>query len=156
MKKFYLAVATGLGFGLMSPASGTWGTLVGIPLVLIFSHVSHFWYFVAMALLFALGVKAASEAERHYGEADDGRIVIDEIVGYMVTMWPFPAHGWNMFWAFILFRIFDVIKPFPARRIDEAKAGGLGVMADDVFAAIWALAALWILCRLGWFGCRLK
>jgi phosphatidylglycerophosphatase A len=153
MKRFYLVVATGLGTGLMSPASGTWGTLVGIPLVLLFAHCSHFWYFIVMAALFALGVKAANVAEQHYGEVDSSKIVIDEIVGYMVTMFTIPAHGWNLFWGFILFRIFDVIKPFPARRIDEAKAGGLGVMADDFFAALYALLVLYLMCRWRWFGC---
>lgn len=156
MKKFVLAIATGLGFGYLRPASGTWGTLVGIPVVLLLHGLSPFSYLVTMIGLFCIGAWAAGAAEIHFQKSDASQIVIDEIVGYMLTMFLVPLTFWNMFWAFILFRFFDVVKFWPARSIDRADIGGLGVMADDVAAAVYANIALHLLCRWGWFGCVWK
>lgn len=153
MKSIYLAIATGLGSGYLRPASGTWGTLVGIPLVILFSYLSPFGYFLAMLATFFIGVKASTIAEAHFGESDSGNIVIDEIVGLLLTMFLVPVGFWNLFWAFFLFRFFDIVKFWPARQIDRAGAGGLGVMADDVAAAVYANIVLRIFCALGWFGC---
>ena len=156
MKKFVLAIATGLGFGYIKPASGTWGTLVGIPLVLLCSSMSPFLYFVTMFGLFFIGAWAAGLAEIHFGKADAQHIVIDEIVGYMLTMFMAPVTFWNMFWAFMLFRFFDVVKFYPARMIDRAKAGGIGVMADDIAAACYACIALQLMIKFEWLGCGLN
>jgi len=153
VKKFVLAIATGLGFGYLKPASGTWGTLVGIPLVLVCAHMSPFAYLVTVIGLFFIGSWAASAAEVHFGKSDAGQIVIDEIVGYQFTMFMVPLTFWNMFWAFFLFRFFDVVKFWPARSIDRANLGGIGVMADDIAAAVYANIALQLLVVLGWLGC---
>jgi phosphatidylglycerophosphatase A len=153
VKSIYLAIATGLGSGYLRPASGTWGTLVGIPLVLLFSTLSPLGYFLAMLATFFIGVKASEVAEKHFGESDSGNIVIDEIVGLLLTMYLVPVGFWNLFWAFFFFRFFDIAKFWPARQIDRAGAGGLGVMADDVAAAVYANILLQIFCTLGWLGC---
>jgi len=153
VKTIYLAIATGLGTGYLRPASGTWGTLVGIPLVLLLAQGSPFAYFLAMLVLFFIGIKAADFAERHFGESDSSNIVIDEIVGYVLTMYLVPVGFWNLFWAFFFFRFFDIAKFWPARQIDRAQAGGLGVMADDVAAAVYANILLRVFCALGWLGC---
>jgi phosphatidylglycerophosphatase A len=152
----YLAVATGLGTGLMRPAPGTWGTLVGIPLAYFLSRLGPTGYAIFTIVLFIFGVKASSYAEEYFEKADARAIVIDEVVGYLVTMFLLPATFWNLVWAFFLFRAADVAKPWPARAIDRAKAGGLGVMADDVFAAIYANLGVHLLAWLGWFGCALN
>jgi len=91
--------------------------------------------------LFAAGVWAGTTAERYFGGIDPGPIVIDEVVGMLVTLAFIPV-GWSGAAAgFLLFRIFDVIKPFPARQLERLH-GGLGVMADDVMAAVYANLSL--------------
>jgi len=94
--------------------------------------------------LFAAGVWAATAAERYFGGTDPGHIVIDEVVGMLITL-AFVPVGWSGAAAgFVLFRIFDVIKPYPARRFERLH-GGLGVMADDVMAGVYANLALRLL-----------
>jgi phosphatidylglycerophosphatase A len=92
--------------------------------------------------LFAAGVWAGTTAERYFGGVDPGPIVMDEVVGMLITLAFIPNLGWSGVLAgFILFRIFDVIKPYPAGRFEELH-GGLGVMADDAMAAIYANLSL--------------
>ena len=97
-----------------------------------------------IVLLFGVGVWAGTTAERYFGGVDPGPIVLDEVVGMLITLAFIPV-GWSGALAgFLLFRIFDIIKPFPARRF-EALHGGLGVMADDAMAAIYANISLRLL-----------
>jgi phosphatidylglycerophosphatase A len=103
---------------------------------------------VLMAALFAVGVWAGTIAEQYFGGIDPGPIVIDEVVGMLITLAFIPV-GWSGALAgFVLFRIFDVIKPFPAARFERLH-GGLGVMADDAMAAVYAnlslRALIWLL-----------
>jgi phosphatidylglycerophosphatase A len=92
------------------------------------------------AALFAVGVPASKAAERYFGRKDPGTVVIDEVVGQMVTLLAATRSGWKgLTAAFLLFRCFDVIKPFPARRLERAP-GGWGIMLDDVAAGAWSLA----------------
>lgn len=92
------------------------------------------------AAIFAAGVPASKAAERYFGRKDPGTVVIDEVVGQMVTLLAAPRSGWKgLTAAFVLFRFFDVIKPFPARRLERAP-GGWGIMLDDVAAGVWSLA----------------
>jgi phosphatidylglycerophosphatase A len=107
----------------------------------------------AIAALFAAGVWAGTVAERYFGGIDPGPVVIDEVVGMLITL-AFVPVGWSgALLGFVLFRIFDVIKPYPAGRF-ERLPGGLGVMADDAMAAVYAnlslRLALWLL--PGWIS----
>lgn len=91
-----------------------------------------------IAGLFAAGVWAGTTAERYFGGVDPGPIVVDEVVGMLITLAFLPGLGWSGVLAgFVLFRIFDVIKPYPAGRLEQLH-GGLGVMADDAMAAVYA------------------
>jgi phosphatidylglycerophosphatase A len=153
VKKIYLTIATGFGTGFMRPASGTWGTLVGIPAVIGLVQLNWFWYLVGTFALFFVGVKASNVAEEHWQESDSSKIVIDEIVGYLVTMLLVPMTFWNLFWAFFVFRFFDIVKIWPARQIDRGGYGGLGVMADDVAAGVYANIVMQLLVAMGWLGC---
>lgn len=99
--------------------------------------------------LFAAGVWAGTTAERYFGGVDPGPIVVDEVVGMLITLAFIPGLGWSGVLAgFVLFRIFDVLKPFPAGRFEQLH-GGLGVMADDAMAAVYAnlslRALVWLL-----------
>jgi phosphatidylglycerophosphatase A len=95
----------------------------------------------AIVALFAVGVWAGTTAERFFGGIDPGPVVIDEVVGMLITLAFVPVGIAGALAGFLLFRVFDVIKPFPARRL-EALHGGLGVMADDAMAAVYANLAL--------------
>jgi phosphatidylglycerophosphatase A len=101
--------------------------------------------------LFAAGVWAGTTAERYFGGIDPGPIVIDEVVGMLITLAFVPVGLAGALAGFFLFRLFDVIKPFPADRLEKLH-GGLGVMADDAMAAVYANASLRILLWLvpGW------
>jgi len=104
--------------------------------------------------LFAAGVWAGTTAERYFGGVDPGPIVLDEVVGMLITLAFIPGIGWSGALAgFVLFRIFDVIKPYPSGRFEQLH-GGLGVMADDAMAAVYANVSLRFLLWLmpGWFA----
>jgi phosphatidylglycerophosphatase A len=94
--------------------------------------------------MLALSFYVAGEAEKIYQKKDDQRIVIDEIIGLQITMLTVAINGLNLCAGFVLFRIFDILKPFPVRNLQELP-GGWGVVADDVGAGIYAGAALWLL-----------
>jgi phosphatidylglycerophosphatase A len=122
-------------------APGTFGTLGAIPLYLALSRVSDAAYVAALVALSALGMLAAERAGRYWGVADASPIVIDEVAGYLLTMalvpfsWPAALAG------FVLFRIFDVLKPWPASALDRVK-NGFGVVMDDLAAGVYAWGAL--------------
>jgi len=141
-------IAMGFGAGKAPMAPGTFGTLVGIPFYLLLSVVSALTYAVIVVALFAFGVWISQIAERRLGRHDHPAIVWDEIVGFLITMFLAPV-GW--LWiliGFLLFRAFDVWKPFPIRVLERLH-GGLGVMADDALAGAYACV---VLQALVWFG----
>jgi phosphatidylglycerophosphatase A len=123
-------------------APGTFGTLGAIPLYLAVSRLAPAGYAVFTVLFSALAVYASERAGKYWRVPDASPIVIDEVAGYLVTMalvpfsWPAVAAG------FVLFRVFDVAKPWPASAADRVK-NGLGVVLDDVFAGVWAWLTLY-------------
>ncbi len=136
-------MATGGGAGLAPVAPGTVGAAVGVVLHLPLAALGPWLYALGAVALLSLGIRAADAAERLYGRKDDGRIVIDEVVGQLVALAPLALPGVRSSWlpvvtGFVAFRVFDVWKPAPARRA-ERLGGGAGVMLDDVVAG--ALAA---------------
>ena len=133
-----IIIASGLGLGYSPVASGTAGSLLGLPLAYLFVRLGGPWYPALTLALFAVGVWASGRAETIYGQKDCGKIVIDEVVGMLITLYLVPP-TWQYYTAgFFLFRFFDIVKPYPAGTIDRKGWGGPGVMLDDVFAAIYA------------------
>lgn len=135
-------------------APGTVGSAAGLAVyLLVWWTRSPVVELALILVLFAAGVWAGTTAERYFGGIDPGPVVIDEVVGMLITLAFIPAGVATAIAGFLLFRIYDVIKPFPAGRL-EALHGGLGVMADDAMAAIYAnltlRAVLWLL--PGWFA----
>jgi phosphatidylglycerophosphatase A len=148
----FLATAAYTGYVPIAP--GTVGSAVGLAVyALVWWTGSAVVEASLILVLFAAGVWAATVAERYFGGIDPGPIVLDEVVGMLITLAFIPV-GWPAALAgFFLFRVFDVIKPFPAGRLEKLH-GGLGVMADDAMAAAYANVSLRLLIALfpDWLG----
>jgi len=147
-------LATGLGAGYFPVAPGTAGSAVGLALVMAFRQAPleplplTVCLTVFTGLLFVVGVWSAGKAEKVFGREDPGQVVIDEVAGQILTFVATPRVTWiGLIAGFILFRGFDIIKPFPARRA-ERFSGGWGIMLDDLVAGLYSLLALVILGRL--------
>jgi phosphatidylglycerophosphatase A len=147
MKFIIKLFATGLGLGLMPFAPGTFGTLLGVGLYWLLWHLPIVHYIIFVVVFIAFSSWVADKAQDLYGTQDPGQIVIDEVAGFLVTMIGHPW-GWKAVVAgFILFRIFDILKPFPIRRIDRTIHSGFGVVLDDVVAGVYANVCLVLVMR---------
>ena len=135
-------VAFGFGAGAASRAPGTVGTLIGVALYVAIAPLPPPWYVAIVTVLFVVGIWVCAHTERKLGIHDHPGIVWDEIVGYLVTMFLAPAGWLPMLGGFLLFRLFDIWKPFPIRALERRVRGGLGTMLDDVLAGLYGLAAL--------------
>lgn len=135
-------LALGAGSGLGPKAPGTYGTLLALPLFLLLMQTPETTHYMVIAALFLVGIPLCAITGRHLGVADHGSIVWDEIVAMLLVL-EFTPHGW-IWWlgAFLLFRLFDIWKPFPIRQLDTRLKGGLGVMLDDLLAALYAIAVI--------------
>ena len=135
-------LALGFGAGCVPKLPGTAGTLVGVFLYLILQHLATLYYTGLLIILFILGIWICGRTARDLGVDDHPAIVYDEIVGYLVTMCMAPS-GWQwMISGFLLFRLFDIWKPWPIRWLDRKVTGGFGVMLDDLVAGLFALVTL--------------
>lgn len=135
-------VAIGLGAGLMPKAPGTAGTLVGVLLYVSFRPMTLAEYLAIVAGLFAAGIWVCGRTAQALGRHDHPWIVWDEIVGFLITMIAAPT-GWPwVILGFVLFRLFDIWKPWPIRWLDRRVGGGLGIMLDDAIAGIYGLLVI--------------
>jgi phosphatidylglycerophosphatase A len=170
-----LAIAT-CGVGYLPLAPGTWGSLVGIGVYVLVRGASmkvffdlgagrnfnllHVYYgVIALELVVILaialaGIWAATRTEKLSGRKDPGKVVIDEVVGQFIAMIPVPfvlgTAWWAAILAFLLFRFFDIVKPYPARRLESLESG-LGIMADDVVAGVYAASVVAVAVVVSWF-----
>ena len=161
-----LAIAT-CGVGYLPLAPGTWGSLVGVGLYLLLQFLiyrfirlfagpnslmllSPWSFFIAIelaliTLITLVGIWAASKAEALLGRKDPGKVVIDEVAGQLIALLPIVPRldpGWlSIIAAFLLFRLFDIVKPYPARRFEKLESG-LGIMSDDIVAGAYAAVAM--------------
>ncbi len=137
-------LASGFGSGLAPRAPGTFGTLAAIPIVLL-AQLLPVWLYVAVTLLmFVAGIFICGRAARDWGVSDHPAIVWDEIVGLLVTMSLAPLGALWLLAGFVLFRVFDIAKPWPIGALDRRVHGGLGIMLDDVVAGIFAGVILYL------------
>ena len=139
--KIIKVLATGFGAGLSPVMPGTAGTLVGVLLCLAFLPLHWVFRFIFVVVFVGVAVYVSGRAEEIYGKKDDQRIVIDEIAGFLLAMLPVAINFLNLALAFVLFRIFDIWKPYPLRKFQEFP-GGWGVVVDDIGAGIYAAAIL--------------
>jgi phosphatidylglycerophosphatase A len=138
-------LALGFGSGLLPRAPGTAGTIAAIPLYLVMQSLALPVYVPLVVVLFLLGIPICAHTAKRLGVHDHPGIVWDEIVGYLVTM-TFAPTGWLWVLAgFVLFRFFDVLKPWPIRWLDRRVGGGFGIMVDDLLAGIAAAGVLQLL-----------
>lgn len=135
-------LAFGFGSGLARHAPGTMGTLAAVPLGWLLKQLPAVGFSVALAALFLLGVYVCGAASRRLGRQDPGGIVWDEMVGFWLTVALVPVSWAWWLAAFLLFRFFDIVKPWPIRQFERKLSGGLGIMFDDVLAAGYAMLIL--------------
>jgi phosphatidylglycerophosphatase A len=138
MNYFILLLATGFGVGYSPIAPGTLGTLIAIPIYYFLSEIPSPLYEITLIGFVFLSVWISENAEIFLGKKDDQRIVIDEIMGFLITMLWVPKTIRFIIIGFFLFRFFDILKPFPIRRLEKRLKGGFGVVLDDVAAGVYA------------------
>ncbi|MFO1462942.1 MAG: phosphatidylglycerophosphatase A [bacterium] len=142
MRRFSLWMSTGLGIGYLPFAPGTFGTLWGVLLFYLTRSLPWPLTAVGTALFVFLAVYWAQQAEAELGTHDSSSIVIDEVVGYLVGVVAIPFGIKTLILSFVLFRLFDIAKPYPIRYIDRHWGGGWGVVMDDVMAGVFANLSL--------------
>ncbi len=141
-------LAFGLGTGLLPKAPGTWGSLLTVLVYWYFAPLDVVALFGISAVLFVAGIWICGTSSKRLGVHDHGGIVWDEVVGMLLTL---TVAGSEPLWiavAFVAFRVFDIWKPWPIRDVDHSLHGGLGIMLDDVLAAVYAALATYVLQRL--------
>ena len=134
-----LAIAT-CGVGYLPLAPGTFGSLVGVAVFLALTKVGSIWLLVAILVFTFAGIWAGTRTEELSHRKDPGKIVVDEVAGQLIALFPLVFAAWSMktvIVSFILFRFFDIVKPYPANRLQDLK-GGMGVMCDDLVAGAYA------------------
>jgi phosphatidylglycerophosphatase A len=133
-----LFLAFGFGSGLAKKAPGTLGTLAAVPVYWLFAQTNLYVYSLLTLIVTVAGIWICDSAAKKLDEHDFGGIVWDEIAGYLITLWLVPFSWQAMVLGFILFRFFDILKPWPIKWVDRQVHGGLGIMLDDVLAGVFA------------------
>lgn len=145
-------ISLGFGTGLAPKAPGTFGTLPALVLVWLFAPLGVSAYVGVVVLFTLLGIYLCGATAKAMGEHDAPAIVWDEIAGFMIAMIAVPVSAWSLLVAFLLFRFFDIVKPWPIRWFDRKVDGGLGIMLDDVIAGLFTLVIMHLLLIYGVFA----
>lgn len=147
------ALATFFGTGYLRPGPGTWGSAAGLLLWLAVAHWAHptrgnlaLGTAIAALVLLLIGIPASAIVAREAGTEDPGFVVLDEVVGQWIALIGATTLWWSWLLAFLLFRVFDILKPPPARQFDRMHSG-FGIMMDDVAAGLYALILVWLTSR---------
>ncbi len=135
-------IATGAWTGYLPKAPGTWGSVLGVAIWFGMRNLMLNQYLICVGILFVVGTICAGAAEKIVDRGDPGLVVIDEIVGQLIALIVVPLNPFAVVAAFVLFRLFDILKPFPINWLDQHIHGGLGIMLDDVVAGCYALLVL--------------
>lgn len=156
MNSILLQIATFFSIGRISKAPGTLATLATIPVWYLLAQAGPLIYMVVTLLLVGIGVWAAQAYEDQSGTHDSKEIVIDEVVGYLITMVWLPITWQSAVAGFILFRFFDIVKPPPIRQLDQKVQGGFGVMVDDIAAGLISSLIMQLLyTQTNWLGSQI-
>ena len=146
MDRLFMGIATGFGAGYLPKAPGTWGSLLALPLHFFLRQLAPSHYALALAAIFFIAVISAGQAEKILNRKDPGVVVIDEVIGMLITLIAAPNSPLIWLLGFGLFRLFDIFKPYPIRLIDQRINGGMGIVLDDVLAGIYSLIILQFFC----------
>ncbi len=139
-------IATWFGSGLLPKIPGTWGSLAALPFAAGLAWLGGPWLLLAASVvIFVIGIWASALYASRLGREDPGSVVVDEVAGQWLTLVPVALAFEYYLPGFLLFRLFDILKPWPVSWADRKIKGGFGIMADDVLAALYAAAALWAL-----------
>jgi phosphatidylglycerophosphatase A len=145
LKRPVCFLGLGFGSGLIPKAPGTFGTIAAIPIYLLMKDFSLAIYVMITLVAFIVGIWICQQSADWIGKDDPSAVVWDEIVGYLITMIAAPS-GWQwLFLGFVLFRLFDIVKPWPISWADKSLHGGLGIMVDDVIAGLFSWITLQII-----------
>lgn len=144
MKQLVHFLAFGFGAGYSPKAPGTMGTLVALPIIWLLSYFSLEVYIFLTIAVTVGGTVLAHYSSKWLGVHDHPGIVIDEIAGMMWVMAFVPVNILTLILGFLFFRVFDILKPFPIRWLDRHVSGGIGIMVDDLLAAVYAVLALYL------------
>jgi phosphatidylglycerophosphatase A len=144
-----LLLAFGFGSGLSPKAPGTMGTLAAIPLWWLLAQLPLTSYLIVVLIAAVVGITICGRAADQMGVHDHGGIVWDEFVGFWIAMAALPITWQSVILGFVLFRLFDILKPWPISWLDKKVSGGFGIMIDDVIAGLAAAAVIYF---LGYFG----
>jgi phosphatidylglycerophosphatase A len=136
LDKLALILSSCFGFGLIPVAQGTFGTLAGIPLAMALAHVGPMAAAYLLFFFVLLSIWTSGRSARALEKDDPAEVVIDETAGLLLTLFLLPATGFNLCLGFILFRLFDILKPFPIRRLEKVE-GGAGIVLDDLLAGVY-------------------
>jgi phosphatidylglycerophosphatase A len=147
MKWLAVAIATSAGAGYFPVAPGTVGSAVGIVIYLLTRHMAPSWQIGLLVATSFIGLWAADAAARHFQREDPSHVVIDEVAGQLMTLLLLDVGVTGAAIGFVVFRILDIIKPWPARQL-ESLHGGLGIMADDLMAGVYGWIIMWGLIHL--------
>lgn len=142
-------VATGFGVGLSPIAPGTLGTIIAVVIYIFFwRHLAFFAYALILMVAIFIAVLICERTSKALGVSDHPAIVVDEFVGYWLTMFSIPPNILTITLGFILFRVFDIVKPWPIRWCDKNVKGGVGIVLDDLIAGFFALILLKLFVQL--------
>ncbi len=145
--------AFGLGSGLSPVAPGTFGTIMALVIYwFLLADFSTYWYIAVCVASIPVGIWLCDESARKLGVHDYGGIVWDEFSGLWITFIFAPKHWLVALVGFLLFRFFDILKPWPIKWVDQKVEGGFGIMLDDILAGIMALLVLQFILAMGWLG----
>jgi phosphatidylglycerophosphatase A len=146
MDRLFMTIATGFGTGYLPKAPGTWGSLLALPLHFFLRQLAPNHYALALAGIFFIAVITAGQAEKILDRKDPGVVVIDEVIGMLITLIAAPNNPLLWLLGFFIFRFFDIFKPYPIRLIDQRVNGGMGIVLDDVLAGVYSLIVLQLIC----------
>ncbi|MEO8069875.1 MAG: phosphatidylglycerophosphatase A [Acidobacteriota bacterium] len=147
MRRLATFIATSAGAGYSPFASGTAGSLVGVGIYFLTRNWPATWQVALVLLVSLVGIWASGEAARHFDRKDPGEVVIDEVAGQLLTLLLLGVGVGGALLGFVLFRILDIVKPWPARQF-ESLPSGLGVMADDLMAGAYGWVILFVVLRI--------
>jgi phosphatidylglycerophosphatase A len=146
LNKVAVLIATVGGLGYAPVAPGTFGSAAGIGVYWLTRHWPFMWQLALIAVVTLVGTWAATRAAQHFGKEDPGHVVIDEVAGQLVTLAFTGAGLYATILAFFVFRVLDIIKPFPADRLERLH-GGIGIMADDLMAGVYGCLIVHLVMR---------